>query len=157
LEKGVHSFNVESEAELAAISEVARAHGATAPFAIRVNPDVAAGGHKYISTGKSENKFGIGIERVFDVYESAEELGRLRAVGVQMHIGSQIPEAGPFAMAVERMLPLAEKLKSAHAIDFLSIGGGIGIAYQSSLASGDNEWWQRREAGTPSLTLEGYA
>ena len=157
LGKGVHSFNVESEAELAAISEVARAHGSTAPFAVRVNPDVAAGGHKYISTGKSENKFGIGIERVFDVYESADKLGGLRAVGVQMHIGSQITEAGPFALAVERMLPLAQKLKSAHAIEFLSIGGGIGIAYQSSLASGDNEWWQRREAGTPSLTLEGYA
>ncbi len=157
LEAGVHSFNVESEAELAAISEVARAHGATAPFAIRVNPDVAAGGHKYISTGKSENKFGIGIERVFEVYESALKLGGLRAVGVQMHIGSQITESGPFAMAVERMLPLAQKLKAAHQIEFLSVGGGIGIAYQSSLASGENEWWHRRDASPQSLTLEGYA
>jgi diaminopimelate decarboxylase len=157
LEAGVHSFNVESEDELAAISEVARAHGSVAPFAIRVNPDVAAGGHKYISTGKSENKFGIGIERVLEVYENAAKLGGLRAVGVQMHIGSQITEAGPFAMAVERMLPLALKLKAAHQIEFLSIGGGIGIAYQSSLASGENEWWHRRDASSPSLTLEGYA
>lgn len=157
LEAGVHSFNIESESELAAISEVARAHGKTAPFAIRVNPDVAAGGHKYISTGKSENKFGIGIERVADVYDKAAKLGGVRPVGVQMHIGSQITESGPFAMAVERMLPLAQKLKAAHGIEFLSVGGGIGIAYQSSLASGENEWWQGSESRTASLTLEGYA
>ena len=157
LEAGVHSFNVESEGELAVISEVARAHGKVAPFAIRVNPDVAAGGHKYISTGKSENKFGIGIERVADVYATAAKLGGVRPVGVQMHIGSQITEAGPFAMAVERMLPLAEKLKIAHDIEFLSIGGGIGIAYQSSLASGENEWWHRRDTPAPTLTLGGYA
>ena len=144
LEAGVHSFNVESEGELTAISEVARGLGKVAPFAIRVNPDVAAGGHKYISTGKSENKFGIGIECVADVYDKAAKLGGVRPVGVQMHIGSQITESGPFAMAVERMLPLAQKLKAAHGIDFLSIGGGIGIAYQSSLASGENEWWHRR-------------
>ena len=157
LEAGVHSFNVESEDELAAISEVARAHGKVAPFAIRVNPDVAAGGHKYISTGKSENKFGIGIELVADVYAKAAKLGGVRPVGVQMHIGSQITEAGPFAMAVERMLPLAEKLKTAHDIEFFSIGGGIGIAYQSSLASGENEWWHRRDTPAPTLTLESYA
>ena len=158
LEAGVHSFNIESEAELVAISEVAHAHGAVAPFAVRVNPDVAAGGHKYISTGKSENKFGIGIERVFEVYEHAAQLRGLTPVGVQMHIGSQITEAGPFAMAVERMLPLGQKLKTSHGIEFLSIGGGIGIAYQSSLASGENEWWHGRDATqSPSLTLEGYA
>ena len=157
LEAGVHSFNVESEGELTAISEVARAHGKVAPFAIRVNPDVAAGGHKYISTGKSENKFGIGIECVAAVYDKAAKLGGVRPVGVQMHIGSQITEAGPFAMAVERMLPLAQKLRAAHGIEFLSIGGGIGIAYQSSLASGENEWWHRSDTQTPSLTLEGYA
>ena len=157
LEAGVHSFNVESETELAAISEVARAHGKVAPFAIRVNPDVAAGGHKYISTGKSDNKFGIGIERVAEVYDQAVKLGGIRPIGVQMHIGSQITEPGPFAMAVERMLPLAQKLKAAHAIEFLSIGGGIGIAYQASLASGENEWWHPTESRTPPLTLEAYA
>ncbi len=156
LEKGVHSFNVESEAELEAISEVARAHGATAPVAVRVNPDIGAGGHKFITTGKAENKFGIALERVAQVYEQAARLGGLQCVGVQMHIGSQITEAGPFALAVERMLPLVAELKAAHGIEFFSIGGGIGIAYQSSLASGENEWWHSRDSGH-GLTLEGYA
>lgn len=158
LEHGVHSFNVESEAELEAISDVAKAHGTTAPVAIRVNPDVGAGGHKFITTGKSENKFGIGLERVPQLYADASKLGGLRFVGVQMHIGSQITEAGPFALAVERMLPLVQQLKADHAIEFFSIGGGIGIMYQSSLASGDNEWWHKRGPGAaPALTLEGYA
>ncbi|MBS0656949.1 MAG: diaminopimelate decarboxylase [Verrucomicrobia bacterium] len=158
LEHGVHSFNVESEAELEAISEVAKETGRVAPFAVRVNPDVGAGGHKFITTGKSENKFGIGLERVEQVYADAARLGGLRPVGVQMHIGSQITEAGPFALAVERMLPLVQRLKAAYDLEFFSIGGGIGIMYQSSLASGDNEWWHRRDVGAqPALTLEGYA
>lgn len=158
LEHGVHSFNVESEAELEAISEVAKVIGRVAPVAIRVNPDVGAGGHKFITTGKSENKFGIGLERVEQVYAEAARLGGLRLVGVQMHIGSQITEAGPFALAVERMLPLVQKLKAAHDIEFFSIGGGIGIMYQSSLASGENEWWHKRDGNSAAaLTLEGYA
>lgn len=156
LEQGVHSFNVESEAELDAIAEVARAHGVLAPVALRVNPDVGAGGHKFITTGKADNKFGIGIERVARVYADAAKRGGVRFVGVQMHIGSQITESGPFAMAVERMLPLVRQLKTDHAIEFFSIGGGIGIAYQSSLASGGSDWWRSREHAT-SLTLEGYA
>ena len=138
----VLSFNVESEAELGAIAECGdRAHGGTAPC----HPSQSRrcrDSHKYICTGKSENKFGIGIERVSEVYARAKQMSDIKIRGVQMHIGSQITESGPFAMAVERMLPLAQKLKAAHQIEFLSVGGGIGIAYQSSLASGENEWWQ---------------
>ena len=155
LAAGVKSFNVESEGELERISEVARAHGAEAPFAVRANPDVAAGGHKYISTGKSENKFGVAHEDVPRLYARAASLGGLRPVGVQMHIGSQITEAGPFALAVERMLPLVTQLKREHGIGFFSIGGGVGITYQGSLASGAEAWWEEGERS--GLTLAGYA
>ena len=152
----MHSFNAESEEELRAINETARRLNQQAPVAIRVNPDVSADTHKYISTGKSENKFGIGIDQVEAVYQRASELGNLRLRGVQMHIGSQITDAKPFVQAIEKMLPVVSRLKSAFPIEFFSVGGGIGIVYRGSLESGDEVWW-KTEQSKNVLTIDQYA
>lgn len=157
LRQGILSFNVESEAELEMINAVAGELGRLAPVALRVNPEVEAGGHKYISTGKSENKFGIGIDRALEVYETASRLENLRLRGVQMHIGSQITQAGPFAEAVRTAAPLAAELKGRYGIEFFSVGGGLGIVYKSSLESGQDAWWHQGDNDTPSLTVDEYA
>ncbi len=154
LAKRVFCFNVESEAELEYINRIAAGKGARAPIALRVNPDVDASTHKYVSTGKSENKFGIGLERIAAVYEKAATLSHLQIRGVQMHIGSQITAAGPFAEAIAKIAPTVLELKKRYAIEFLSIGGGMGIAYQSSLASGQPDWWRSHEH---QLTIDDYA
>jgi len=129
----VLSFNIESEQELIAIDEIARSLNKRAPIAIRVNPDVAANTHKYISTGKTESKFGIAIDRVAEVYARAQKMNNIKIRGVQMHIGSQITEIKPFVQAIEKMVPLVRHLKSECGIEFFSIGGGIGIIYRGSL------------------------
>ena len=147
LRQGVLSFNVESEAELEMINAVARDLNRRAPVALRINPNVDAGGHKYISTGKSENKFGVGINRALEVYQAASRMEHVRLRGVQMHIGSQITEAGPFAQAVKKVAPVAAELKREYGIEFFSVGGGLGIVYKSSLQSGQEAWW-RHDAGT---------
>ena len=151
----VLSFNVESEQELAAISEIAKSLNKRAPVAIRVNPGVSANTHKYISTGKSEDKFGIGIDRAAQVYRRAQTLPNVTIRGVQMHIGSQIVETKPFVQAIEKMLPLVRLLKSECGIEFFSIGGGIGIVYKGSLESGDEVWW--KDASKHGLTIDQYA
>ena len=157
LREGVHCFNVESEAELAFINEVAGALGLRAPVSLRVNPDVDAGTHKYISTGKSQNKFGIGIDRIEAVYALAGELPHLTIRGIQTHIGSQILDSNPFAEAVGKLIPIVEKLKAAHpTIEFFSIGGGIGIVYDPALASGDPAWWTAADH-PKRITPEAYA
>lgn len=159
LRAGIYSFNVESEAELERINAVAGELMLRAPVAVRVNPEVSAGGHRYISTGKSENKFGVAFDRVAALYaEAAHRLPHVWLRGVQFHIGSQITESGPFAAAVGKLAPLAGELKKAHGIEFLSVGGGLGIVYRASLQSGDAAWW-REEGGepAPSLTVEAYA
>src|SRR3954468_17402380 len=117
LDEGVFCFNVESEAELEWIDRVARDEGVRAPVAVRVNPDVDAGTHHYVSTGRSENKFGIALRRVGAVYEKAAQLPNLRLRGIQMHIGSQITEAAPFAEAIGKVAPLVRELKERHAIE----------------------------------------
>jgi len=156
LEQGVYCFNVESEAELGRINEVAGSLGLVAPVAVRVNPDVDARTHKFISTGKSKNKFGIGIDRAADVYAAAEALPHLRIRGIQTHIGSQILEAEPFAEAAAKLAALVAEIKARHAIEFFSIGGGIGIIYDEALASGDPQWWT--STGHPHrITPEDYA
>ncbi len=152
----VLSFNVESEQELIAINEIAKSLNKRAPIAIRVNPDVAANTHKYISTGKTENKFGIAIDRVAEVYSRARILTNVKIRGVQMHIGSQIVETKPFVHAIEKMLPLVRQLKSDSGIEFFSIGGGIGIVYRGSLESGDEVWWKQEEP-KHALTIQEYA
>jgi diaminopimelate decarboxylase len=146
LDQGVHSFNVESEAELHYINQIAGAKNGTAPIALRANPDVDPHTHEYISTGSHENKFGIALDRLDAAYEAAARLPHLRIVGVQMHIGSQITEAEPFAQAVRKVAPVVRDLKSRYGIEFFSIGGGLGIVYQSSIESGSRDWWDSRAA-----------
>jgi diaminopimelate decarboxylase len=155
IREGVYSFNVESEAELEFINEVAGALGRQAPVALRVNPDVDAQTHKYISTGKSHNKFGIGIDRILGVYEQAAKLPHLVIRGIQTHIGSQILETKPFVEALEKLVPVATELKARYGIEFFSIGGGVGIVYHEALASGQADWWKSAE--DKRIGFEDYA
>ena len=158
LEQGVYSFNVESEPELEFIDRIAGAIGKKAPVALRVNPDVDAQTHKYISTGKSHNKFGIGIDRILAVYEQASKLPNLHLRGIQTHIGSQILETTPFVEAVAKLVPIVEALKVRHGIEFFSIGGGVGIIYRESLESGTPDWWKRAEADEGKrISFDDYA
>lgn len=159
LEQGVFCFNVESEAELEFIDRIAAAKNVLAPIALRVNPDVDAATHKYISTGRSENKFGIALGRVSSVYERAAQMSHITIRGLQMHIGSQITDAQPFADAIRKIAPIVRELKERYAIEFLSIGGGMGIVYQSSLASGEGDWWrdENNSEAQHALTIEEYA
>ena len=156
LKKGVYAFNAESEPELERINRVAGRLGKTAPVSVRVNPDVAAGTHKKITTGTYENKFGIAFEAIEGVYARASRLKHLRLRGIQMHIGSQITAVSPFEKAVGKMLPLAARLKAKHGLEFFSIGGGLGIVYEPALASGASEWWKLPKAKN-ILTPQKYA
>ncbi len=156
LKEGVYCFNVESEAELERINDVAGSLRLVAPVAIRVNPDVDARTHKFISTGKSKNKFGIGIDLALEVYAKAAALPHLRVRGIQTHIGSQILESGPFAEAARKLAALVAEIQARHGIEFFSIGGGIGIVYDAALASGDPEWW-KSTAHPRRITPEDYA
>jgi diaminopimelate decarboxylase len=141
LEQGVFSFNVESEAELNYINNVATRKDVRAPVALRLNPDVDPHTHTYIATGSHENKFGIALEQAAGVYERAATMSGIRIVGAQMHIGSQITEVEPFGAAIRKVARLVADLKSRYGIHFFSIGGGLGIVYESSFASGERKWW----------------
>lgn len=157
LEQGIYSFNVESEEELRYLNEVAGELGVIAPAAVRVNPNVDAKTHKYISTGKSENKFGVDFGEILDVYERAsKELKNIKLRGLQMHIGSQLTSIAPFIEAVEKVTPLVTELKARHGIEFWSIGGGIGIIYQESLESASVDWWSNQPEEQRPLTIERY-
>jgi diaminopimelate decarboxylase len=156
LKQGIYSFNVESEAELKRISAVAVKLKKIAPVAVRVNPNVDAGTHAKITTGTYENKFGIAFEDIEKVYARAAKLPNIRLRGLQMHIGSQLTAIEPFRKAVEKVVPLVQRLSIRHGFDFFSIGGGIGIVYQDALASGDATWWKRPEAAG-ILTPDRYA
>ncbi|MEK6232123.1 MAG: diaminopimelate decarboxylase [Luteolibacter sp.] len=157
LEQGIYSFNVESEEELRYLNEVAGELGKIAPAAVRVNPNVDAKTHKYISTGKSENKFGVDFEKIAELYDrAAVELPNIRLRGLQMHIGSQLTSIDPFIEAVEKVTPLVISLKAKHGIEFWSIGGGIGIVYEDSLQSGTPDWWDSKPEGERPLTIEKY-
>ena len=141
LEQRVYSFNIESEAELEYIDRIAGAKSLRASIALRANPDIDPRTHDYISTGSHENKFGIALDHLAAVYERAAKMRNIDIVGVQMHIGSQITEATPFADAIKKVAPLVRQLKSKYGIKFFSIGGGLGIVYESSFESGAKEWW----------------
>ena len=156
LKIGVYCFNVESEPELERINDVAGSLRLVAPVAVRVNPDVDAGTHQFISTGKSKNKFGIGLDRAVEVYAKAGALPHLKIRGIQTHIGSQILEPGPFAETAGKLAALVAEIKARHDIEFFSIGGGMGIVYDAALASGTSEWW---ESSGPHrrITPEDYA
>jgi diaminopimelate decarboxylase len=130
LSGGIRQFNVESEPELAALSEVAAGMGLTAPVALRVNPDVDARTHAKIATGKSENKFGIPLARAREVYAAAARLPGISVVGVDVHIGSQLTDLQPFADAFARVADLVGALRAdGHAISRIDLGGGLGIPY----------------------------
>ena len=130
---GIRQFNVESEPEMEVLSRVATSLGLEAPITIRVNPDVDAKTHAKIATGKSENKFGIPIDRARDVYALAARLPGLRVVGVDVHIGSQLTELAPFEAAYLKVAELVGTLRAdGHTIDRLDLGGGLGIPYTRS-------------------------
>ncbi len=131
LEGGIRQFNVESEPEMAALSEVALSLGKVAPITIRVNPDVDARTHAKIATGKSENKFGIPIARAREVYAMAAGLKGLKVIGIDVHIGSQLTELAPFETAFTKVAELTEELRAdGHEISRLDLGGGLGIPYE---------------------------
>lgn len=133
LEKGIHQFNVESAAELETLAQVAIGLGKTAPIALRVNPNVAAGGHPNISTGKEGDKFGVPWSDAKSLYARARELGGIEAVGVDVHIGSQIGDLVPMEAAFEKTLGLTRDLiADGHQITRIDLGGGLGIPYQDS-------------------------
>ncbi len=133
LAEGIHGFNVESEPELEALSEVASSLGATARIAVRVNPDVDAKTHAKISTGKSEKKFGFRFARALELYATAARLPGIKVAGIHMHIGSQITDLAPFRDAFRLMRDLAIDLKrEGHALAHLDIGGGLGVPYRGS-------------------------
>ncbi|MCR9079349.1 MAG: diaminopimelate decarboxylase [Hyphomonadaceae bacterium] len=133
LETGIHQFNVESGAELIELSEVAMGLGKVAPVAVRVNPDVAAGGHPNISTGKAGDKFGVPWADAPELYHQMKALPGVEAVGVDVHIGSQIGELGPMRAAFEKTIGLVKFLReSGHDLKRIDLGGGLGIPYQAS-------------------------
>jgi diaminopimelate decarboxylase len=130
LRANVACFNVESEAELEVLSEVAAQTGRTARISLRVNPDVDAGTHPYISTGLKGNKFGIAHERAVDVYRRAASLPGIEVLGIDCHIGSQITETAPYLDALDRVLDLVEAVEACGiALHHLDLGGGLGIRY----------------------------
>ncbi|MEZ5999653.1 diaminopimelate decarboxylase [Hyphomonas sp.] len=131
LREGIHQFNVESAAELRLLSYVANGIGYEAPIAIRVNPDVAAGGHPNISTGKKGDKFGVPWTEAEDLYAEAATLPGIKVVGVDVHIGSQIGDLVPMRAAFEKVVGLAQRLRAAgHDIARIDVGGGLGIPYK---------------------------
>jgi diaminopimelate decarboxylase len=131
LEQGIGCINVESEAELERVERIARRLGRRAPIALRVNPDIDARTHPYISTGLRENKFGVDHADAVRLYARAAALPALEVVGIGCHIGSQLTESAPFADAAGRMAALAERLQAMGiALRHIDVGGGIGIRYQ---------------------------
>lgn len=130
LEVGIHCFNVESQAELERLNSVAGRLGKIAPISLRVNPDVDAKTHPYISTGLKENKFGVDFRLAKTFYQRAAELPNIRIVGMDCHIGSQLLESKPFEDAVDRLLALIDELKTLGIeLEHVDMGGGIGVKY----------------------------
>ncbi|TNF33836.1 MAG: diaminopimelate decarboxylase [Gammaproteobacteria bacterium] len=131
LQAGIHCFNVESAAELALLDEVAGECGTTAPVSLRVNPDVDAQTHPYISTGLRENKFGVPMDNAFALYQQAAQLPNLRIAGIDCHIGSQLTRIAPYLDALDRVLALVDQLAAAGiTLQHLDIGGGLGVRYR---------------------------
>ncbi len=156
LEVGVFCFNAESISELEALSQVASAQNKIAAISLRVNPDVNADTHPYISTGLKENKFGIAIESALDVYQKASALPGLRIVGLDCHIGSQLTKLDPFLDALDRLLLLVDQLGAQGiSIHHLDLGGGLGVTYRDELppAIGDYISAVKARLGSRKLAL----
>ena len=144
LKAGIACFNVESEAELEVLSEVALGMGMTAPVSIRVNPNVDPKTHPYISTGLKGSKFGVSHERVVQTYQRAVVLAGIKVVGIDCHIGSQITEIAPYLDAVDRMLDLVEAIEAAGiALRHIDFGGGLGINYNGDTPPLADALWEK--------------
>ncbi|MGE0496842.1 MAG: diaminopimelate decarboxylase [Ramlibacter sp.] len=144
LQAGIGCFNVESEAELEVLNEVALAAGATAPVSIRVNPNVDPKTHPYISTGLKGNKFGVAHERALETYRRAASLPGLRVVGIDCHIGSQITDETPYLDAMDRVLDLVESVEAAGiTLQHIDFGGGLGINYNGDQPPAADALWRR--------------
>ena len=162
LQAGIGCFNVESEAELEVLDEVARGQGQRARISIRVNPNVDPKTHPYISTGLKGNKFGIAHERTLATYRRAASLPGLQVVGIDCHIGSQITEESPYLDAMDRMLDLVESIEAAGIpIDHIDFGGGLGIDYNGDTPPRADALWDqllakldRRGLGQKLLMVE---
>ena len=136
LELGIKCFNIESEAELHVLAEIAGDAGAIAPISIRVNPDVDAGTHPYISTGLRENKFGVDVDTARHLYRQADAMNSLEPVGIDCHIGSQIVDIQPFIASLGCLLRLIDELKEdGITLHHLDIGGGLGVPYETEAPS----------------------
>ena len=136
LELGIKCFNIESEAELHVLAEIAGDAGAIAPISIRVNPDVDAGTHPYISTGLRENKFGVDVDTARRLYRQADAMNSLEPVGIDCHIGSQIVDIQPFIASLDCLLRLIDELKEdGITLHHLDIGGGLGVPYETEAPS----------------------
>jgi len=141
LEKGVHCFNVESAMELERLNEVAMEMGVKAPVSLRVNPDVDAQTHPYISTGLKENKFGVDIEVALDVYLRAKDMEGINIIGVDCHIGSQLTQITPFLDAIDRVLVLIDTLKeNGIELEHVDLGGGLGVVYDDETPPSPQEF-----------------
>ena len=151
LEVNIRCFNVESEAELLRINQIAGEMGKIAPISLRVNPDVDAHTHPYISTGLKENKFGVSVEQAREVYKLAATLPNIKIVGMDCHIGSQLTELQPFLDAVDRLIVLMEQLKQdgIH-LKHLDLGGGLGVTYTNEAPPHPTEYakalWEKLSA-----------
>jgi len=131
LDIGIACFNIESEPELHQLAKIASYKGVTANISLRVNPDVDANTHPYISTGLKENKFGVAIEDAMDLYKKADTLTGIKIIGVDCHIGSQLTDDAPFLDALERLLVLIDQLQAVGInIEHIDLGGGLGITYR---------------------------
>ena len=131
LQLGIRCFNVESEAELEVLNQLAGEEGVKAPISLRVNPDVDAQTHPYISTGLKENKFGIAHDQIVAVFEKAAAMANIEIKGIDCHIGSQLTQVAPFVDALVRVLELVDELEAKGiSLSHLDLGGGLGICYQ---------------------------
>jgi len=141
LETGIRCFNVESEAELERLAEIARALGVVAPVSLRINPDVDAQTHPYISTGLKENKFGISMNEAINVYKRAAAMPTIVLLGMDCHIGSQLTSIEPYKDALQRLVGLVDQLNDAGIVlTHLDVGGGQGICYEDETPLNINEW-----------------
>ena len=154
LEAGIACFNVESEAELEVLSDVGLSMGKRAPISIRVNPNVDAKTHPYISTGLKGNKFGVAHERALATYQRAASLPGLQVTGIDCHIGSQITESTPYLDAMDRVLDLVDAIEAAGiAIHHIDFGGGLGINYNGDTPPAADALWAQLLA---KLDTRGY-
>ncbi|NNP72465.1 diaminopimelate decarboxylase [Acinetobacter defluvii] len=157
LEVGIACFNVESYAELDRIQKVAAQFGKKAPISLRVNPDVDAKTHPYISTGLKENKFGIPSDSVFETYQYAASLPNLDVVGIDCHIGSQLTETQPFVDALDRVITMIDKLKELGInLKHIDIGGGLGVTYKDETPPSVAEYANALRPALEKLGLKVY-